>query len=412
MGTDIAHPAGYENPHIFSSFHWFLLFYQKIKKKATPRPPRKKFAGGIPFSRRICYTISNEKKRKDGGGLEYHVNPALLCSMFAVPSAVADQHLKLASGLSLKVLLWMLRHAGETLNLDNAAAALGQPRGEVIDALHFWLERGVVLSAQEKAQPQITAAAVAQPQTSAVTMAPPESPALPPPLPPIRPSNAQILARTGECPELRWLFQEAQRMLSRTIGYEGECLLLQLVDTYGLPFEVVPMLLKYCAEIGKTSNAYIEAVGRDWAQREIDSLEKADEEIQAIQSNQSLWREFCGKAGLHTPKPTSAQREYLQRWHRVFGYGVEMIYAAYEEMANHTGKLSFSYMNKVLQGWHTAGIKTPEEAQAASAAFLQKNAPKKAKAAAKQRPPAAPTNPSYDLDAYERSTLQVPVFKK
>ncbi|MBR2075705.1 MAG: DnaD domain protein, partial [Fibrobacter sp.] len=35
-----------------------------------------------------------------------------------------------------------------------------------------------------------------------------------------------------------------------------------------------------------------------------------------------------------------------------------MIYLAYEEMANHTDKISFPYMNKVLANWHEAGIKT------------------------------------------------------
>ena len=35
-----------------------------------------------------------------------------------------------------------------------------------------------------------------------------------------------------------------------------------------------------------------------------------------------------------------------------------MIILAYDEMANHTGKLSFAYIDKILMNWHKKGIKT------------------------------------------------------
>jgi hypothetical protein len=73
-------------------------------------------------------------------------------------------------------------------------------------------------------------------------------------------------------------------------------------------------------------------------------------------------------------------------------------------------------MNKILEGWHAQGLKTPEQAAAAQSAYQAKQ-PRQAKGAP---PPAAggrqahrsETGPSYNLDEYERSTLQVPVFGK
>ena len=43
----------------------------------------------------------------------YHIDLGQWNSIFAVPCAVADRHLKLASEAQLKVLLYLLRHAGE-----------------------------------------------------------------------------------------------------------------------------------------------------------------------------------------------------------------------------------------------------------------------------------------------------------
>ena len=326
-----------------------------------------------------------------------------LPGVFVVPNAVADEHLKLARELELKVLLWLLRYDGSQ-GLAALAGWLGKPEGDLVNAVQFWIDRGVI---------RIEDAGCRREEAS-VLSAPmpltPESSPLPPDLPPVRPTQAQIITRTGEDPGLRGLFGEADKILERTIGHEGQCTLLMLHDCHGLPNDVIYMLLRYCKQIGKTNNAYIEAVGRDWGRREIDTIEKAAAQMEALQSSLALWNELRRRTGIHAPRPTAAQQEALRRWNSELGFGIEMIHAAYEEMAERTGKLSFSYMNKVLEGWHAAGVKTPEEAAAAKAQFQQK---RQAPAAKKNRRTAsAPTgySPSFDLEAFEQSTLQVPVF--
>jgi len=327
-----------------------------------------------------------------------------LPGMFAVPNSVADEHLKLAKELHLKVLLWLLRHDGQAEGLEALAQWLGKPEGDLADALQFWIERGVVGIRSED-----TGVGSANPQT--VQKPPPTSiPLTPDPslLTPIRPAAGQILARLEEDPNLRDLFRAAEVVLGRTIGYEGQCVLLQLHDTHGLPAEVIYMLLRCCADAGKTNNGYIEAMGRDWGQREIDTIEKADEQIALLKESRSMWSELRRLTGLHAPRPTAAQTEYLRRWQKELGCGIDMIFAAYEEMADRTGKVSFAYMNKILEGWHAQGIKTPGQAAAASAAYQEK---RQRKSQPTPRPrqknePAAPGyGPSFDLEAFEKSLL-------
>ena len=325
---------------------------------------------------------------------------------FAVPDSLVDEHLKLAKETHLKVLLWILRH-GEAEGLEALAHWLGRPEGDLVDAVQFWIDRGLLSINDNKLSNNDNKPAqelsINDNSVSAVPAAAPE-----PPPPPMRPTASQILTRVAEAPDLRRLFQEADKILQRTIGYEGQCALLMLHDTDGLPVEVIYMLLQYCAGAGKTNNGYIEAMGRDWGKREIDTIEKAGEQIAALKENLALWSELRRQAGIHAPKPTAAQAEHLRRW-RAMGYGMDMIFAAYEEMAEHTGKLSFSYMNKIIETWHAAGIKTPAEAIAAKEQFRakqEKPAPKKAK-----QEGAAGYGPSFDLEAFERSTLQVPAFE-
>ena len=326
-----------------------------------------------------------------------------LPGVFAVPNTLVDEHLKLAKETHLKVLLWILRH-GEAEGLEALAHWLGRPEGDLVDAVQFWIDRGLI---------SIGNAQGAMHDEGAVEVKAPAQPAMPVadvPIAPVRPTASQILTRVAEDADLRRLFPEADRILGRTIGYEGQCALLLLHDTDGLPVEVVYMLLQYCAEAGKTNNGYIEAVGRDWGRREIDTIEKAGEQIAALKENLSLWNELRRLAGLHAPRPTAAQGEHLRRW-QAMGFRLDMIFAAYEEMAEHTGKLSFSYMNKVLETWHAAGIKTPAQAAAAKERFQAEKAGPEKPAAKKSRQGSAGYAPSFDLDAFERSTLQDPVLR-
>ena len=95
-------------------------------------------------------------------------------------------------------------------------------------------------------------------------------------------------------------YAEAQQKLGRTIGYDGQSTLLMIHDQYGLPVEVILMILEYAASQGKTSMAYIAKMGRDWGEREIDTLEKAEEQLTRLRTGQSLWNQLKALTGIHT----------------------------------------------------------------------------------------------------------------
>ena len=63
-----------------------------------------------------------------------------------------------------------------------------------------------------------------------------------------------------------------------------------LHDDFGLPVDVILMLLQYAANAGKTSTRYIEKVGMDWAEEEIFTHQKAEEKLRKIAENAKAWR--------------------------------------------------------------------------------------------------------------------------
>ncbi|MCR4615437.1 MAG: DnaD domain protein [Clostridiales bacterium] len=330
--------------------------------------------------------------------MKYSINPAVWGSAFTVPAQIVDEHIRLAGAAQIKALLWALRHIGEGIDLEKISAGIGLSGADTADALQYWVEHGILTV--DGREPEVRVSAAAE-QTAPKA---PEKKILSD-LPVIKPTNEQILARCKESAEIKDLFQEAQSKLGRTIGYDTQSILLMLCDQYGLPVDVIMMLLEYCTSVGKTSNSYISSVGKNWAEQEIDTIEKADEHIEKLKSCRRLWSRLAKEAGISAPNPTTSQSAFLYTWSHDFGYDFDMIYLAYEEMADHTGSLSFAYMNKVLSNWHANGFKTVDEALAAKA--------ERAKTKESRKNGEPKKEASYNIDQYKREALEQPlVYRK
>ncbi len=331
--------------------------------------------------------------------MQFSLNPKMMFGLsFAVPAEIADKHLKLAGAAQLKVLLWLLRHAAEAPTSEDISKALNMKHADACDAMQYWIEAGIVIADGKEAEvEEMPSYAVEQPaqiQTELAQMMP------------IKPSSEQIAKRAKEDSEIHFMFEQAQKKLGRTIGYDSQATLLMICDTYGLPVEVLLMLIEYCVSVNKRSISYIAKAAKDWGEREIDSLEKADEQIRLLRRCDGLWKKFCAMTGISTPHPTSEQSAHLRRWSNELGFDIEMIYLAYEEMANHTNKISFAYMNKVLQNWHDEGIKTPAQLE-------KSKAEKKAETKTKAKPkPGSGYAASYDIDEFNRRSLNEPPIYK
>ena len=326
--------------------------------------------------------------------MQIRVNPTLLWgAVFSVPAVVVDKYMKLASAEQLRTLLWVLRHASEQPTTQDAAEALRYTGDSVREYVAFWQQNGILQTDEPTVPLQQTPAAQApKPEPKKQDL---------PDLPEIKPTAAEILARIQETPDLEFLFGEAQKKIGRTIGYEGQCTLLLMHDRYGLPVEVILMIIGYCAEVRKTSNGYIAAMGKSWAQEEIDTIEKAEEKIGELHRCGKLWKELASMAGLTAPNPTAVQSEYLRAWSEELGYGIDMIFLAYEEMANHCNKLSFAYMNKVLRNWHGKGLKSAQDVADDNRRFREKRTQND------DKPPA-----SYDINEMEQRLLYGPIVYK
>lgn len=331
----------------------------------------------------------------------YKPNPECYGAMFAIPACVADTYLADATGDSLKTLLCIFRNPSGVISIDALSKALCLTADQVVAALNFWVSKGVLHFTDEQGNvkyvPKQSAKKPVQRPAQAMPMHPVKAvDATPIP----KPSMEQIAARLSEDESVRSLFTEAQQILGRTFGLDVQTTLLELFDTYGLHKEIILTLLQYLTDNGKNATSNIAKYGKIWAEKEIETLEQANEYIVSDTQATHLFHKFAAATGISNPRPTAKQAEYLLSWENM-GFSLEMLIKAYEETAERTGKPSFAYMDKILQNWHAQGLKAPDDV----------DANQKASAAARKKAQSAGS--SFDLDeALKKATLSAKKLAK
>ena len=314
-------------------------------------------------------------------------NPQKMGRVFVLPSAVTEEHLRMAGPVQLKVLLWLAAGNG-AFDPDACARAIGRSAEECTDALQYWFETGVLL------RPDGTAAAPVSP-APAEPAAPARQPAAFPRA--VKPQMEQVLARRAQCAELGWLFDEVSARLGKPLSPSDMETLVYLYDTAALPAEVILLVVAYAVGQSKASMRYIEKTALGWADQGITTMEAAEQYLCRIRKRQECAEQI--RVLLQMPaEPTVAQAERAMVWLTEWNMSEGLIRLACDQCVAVTGGCNFSYIHKVLEHWHADGVTDPAQVAESSGRTAGK---KKSH------------NDSLDLNAYEQQLLtHAPVYKK
>ena len=219
--------------------------------------------------------------------MSIRVAPELLGRVFFMPKSIVDEHLAYVNGQQLKVLLYVLRHTGEDLEVQDLAGGLAMSAADVSDALQYWLTTGVLqrddvpggVTVQPTTPPAASGPVPYTRGGNAASPAPAKATAPQQPLldvPDIVPTYETVAARLLEDPALKAMFQEVQALMGKTIGYDTQAKFIMMHDTYGLPPEVILTIVDYSVKKGK-GIGYMCKIGKNWAEEGVTTLEDANE---------------------------------------------------------------------------------------------------------------------------------------
>ncbi len=278
--------------------------------------------------------------------------------VFAVPDIAADC-LKLASGKAVKVLVYILKNKVSDIDLSSVGEAVGISADDAEDAVSYWQQVGVLYAdgtipkefknADTVKQNSFTAnEAVSQAQISHeknTKMIPPE----------------EIAKRVKNSGELKYLFSAAENSFGRMLNYTEQRTLIWLNDYYGMPPDILMMIIDLSKQLNKANIGYIEKTAINWHEKNIITHEQASAEIISLQNYFSLEGQVSSKLELNRAL-TPTERKFVKAWAEK-GFSIELIVYAYEKTVDTIGKVKFSYMDKILSSWYEKGIRTVSEAR-------------------------------------------------
>ena len=275
----------------------------------------------------------------------YSMNFGKMGTAFPVPTALVDEHLRLCSAVQLKLLLLLLR-TGAAMTDEEIAQQLRQNPADIRDAAIYWENCGL-LTVQDGAPSPALPPAQTTPPAEATLPAITREIAADDSRRTVIITDSQRFTR-AECNELA---ARDRRLMD----------LLQKAQDYGLAPEYIITVMGYCKSIGKLSMRYVEKTAASWLENGIDTTAKAEKQIEYLSRRHSHEGLVRSAFGIGDRGLTTRERAFIQ-----LGYGIDVIRLAFERAVENTGKLSFAYINKVLQNWHAEGVKTAADAANAS----------------------------------------------
>ena len=307
--------------------------------------------------------------------MSYYLLPEALSAPFMVPSVVVDRHLKLASETQIKVLLFVLRNISSGIDPAATAKGLSFPESEVLDALFYWEQCGI-LGSDVKTAP---APAIETVEKKAVRRAE-------------KPSRSDVAHRGLEDERVALLLREAQLKFGRNLKSNEASTLVWLYDDEGMDVSVILMLLQYALSEDKCNISFIERTAAKWIESGVETVADAEKCIaQSIERNLA-WGVVQSAFGIDRRRPSEKELELSAKWVNEWKMAPDILRLAYDACIDQKAKLSFPYIGKILEGWHLKGYKT--------AADIKKGETDK---------PAAPKSATkkhnfdaYDLDLFEK----------
>ena len=248
-------------------------------------------------------------------------------------NSTADALIAAHDGDVALLYIYLCRRGGD--DLEQAARELCRTMGE-ISAAWEKLQRMGLLPVGEAAAPL----------GQAVRPAPAEE------LPEYE--TEDLLRRSKEDAGFYAIVAEAQKVLGHVLSSSDLKRLFGIYDYLALPPEVILMLLNHCVSISqgrRPSMRFIEKEAYTWANREIMSMEQAEEYIRSSRQRREDLGRIKESLGIRGRELTATEQKYISSWLDM-GFGEDCIALAYDRTVTNTGALKWNYMNKILLSWN------------------------------------------------------------
>ncbi|PKM95276.1 MAG: DNA replication protein DnaD [Firmicutes bacterium HGW-Firmicutes-1] len=293
------------------------------------------------------------------------INPSSNKNYIFVPNWFVDDYMANSNGDFVKVYLLLLRYdSNDTseFSTTNFADQLHLTDSDIIRALKYWASMKI-LSLEEKGK-EITAISFLEPNQpeSEVAIAleskPLEVDTLHLDLSTKPQYNMEELSAFVAATAYKDLIYVTGRYLGKILNQQDLGTLISFHDWLGLPIDVIEWLIEYCASNDHRNMRYIEKVAIEWADNNIDSLDKAKVHTETYNKKYYAIKKALGFANRN---PVLFEIKTMDKWIEEYRFDLEIILEACNRTMKQAPNGSFNYTDKILTQWYKKKVHTLQD---------------------------------------------------
>lgn len=178
-------------------------------------------------------------------------------------------------------------------------------------------------------------------------------------------SDTDKLLEARNNPSIVRMFNSINKIIGRPLVPSENMRILELINEYNLTPDLVVYAYEYSKE-QKNGNPkplnYVESVLRNWYDSNIMSVEDAKNSFEVRKDRYAIYRSILNQLGFSNRQPTDPEKELIDTWIDKYNLSQELIAYACSKSINISNP-SISYINGIIENWHSKDITTLEEAQ-------------------------------------------------
>lgn len=169
-------------------------------------------------------------------------------------------------------------------------------------------------------------------------------------------SPSQRISESFEKQDIKEMFELLKILFGRELTQNELSIFLDWIDDYKFPAELVIMLVNDCIDRNKKELGYMKKVASEWNLAGINTIEKAENQQLRHKEKWQKYNKIMSFFRLNR-QPSVQEEKYLEKWFYEYNMDENIIIRACEQTIK-TLKPSFEYVDRILQEWQGAGVKT------------------------------------------------------
>ena len=264
-----------------------------------------------------------------------------------VSNIFIEKYMPKARGEFIKVYLLLLKYNTNNepgVNGQIIASLLNLLESDVMNALHYWHEQGVIklIPIDNMNNFNVEFISLDDPTEDSY-------------------NTVNLLDTLLNNKETTSMLKDIEKILSRPLSSKEMEIYLSWQNDFNFSSELILLLIEYCSSKGKTDYRYIEKVALSWHDMKISSIDQAQNHIKQTEDKWINYRKILSYLGIKTNEIMKPQEEMLNKWLFTYKFDIKLVEKACNICFERLNRADFKYIDGILTKWFKDNIKTLED---------------------------------------------------